>query len=166
MGQTKENRILRVFYEYPDKSFTVRELGKITKIPRATAHRTLITLKKESLITKDNKAETNILFKTKKTNYYIEEIIKSGLVEELIKTLNPSCIILFGSIRKGESAKDSDIDLFIESLTKKDIDLEKYRRIIGHEIQVFIEEDINKLPKHLFNNVVNGIKLYGSFKVK
>lgn len=166
MRQAQENRILKVFYEYPNRSFTVRELEKITKIPRATAHRTLIALKKEGIITKDNKAETNILFKTKKTRYYIEEIIKSGLVGELIKVLNPSCIILFGSIRRGDSVKESDIDLFVESSIKKDFNIKRYEKIMGHKIQLFIESDIHNLQPNLFNNVINGIVLYGGLKLK
>lgn len=166
MRQTQENGILKLFYEYPNRSFTVRELEKTTKIPRATAHRILIALKKEELITKDNKAETNILFKTKKTNYYIEEIIKSGLVRELTKILNPSCIILFGSIRRGDSVKESDIDLFVESPVKKDFSIKKYEKILGHKIQLFIETDIHNLQPTLFNNIINGVILYGGLRLR
>ena len=52
-------------------------------------------------------------------NYFMEEIVKSGLVDYLIENLNPSCIILFGSIRKGDSVGESDIDIFVESFVKK-----------------------------------------------
>lgn len=166
MRQTQENRILKIFYEYSNRSFTIRELEKITKIPRASAHRILIALKKEGLITKENKAETNMLFKTKKTNHYIEEIIKSGLVGELTKILNPSCIILFGSIRRGDSVKESDIDLFVESPIKKEFSVKKYEKILGHKIQLFIETDIHNLQPNLFNNVINGIGLYGGLKLR
>ena len=112
------------------------------------------------------RAANTTLFKTKKINYYTEKIITSGLLEEIIKKLNPGCVILFGSIRKGESVKDSDIDLFIESQTEGKIDLKKYEKKLKHKIQLFIEKDIHKLQPQLFNNVVNGIKLYGSFKIK
>jgi predicted nucleotidyltransferase len=73
---------------------------------------------------------------------------------------------LFGSLRKGDSVKDSDIDIFIESSVKKNIELKKFEKKLNHNIQLFIENKINDLPNHLFNNVVNGIKLYGSFKIK
>ncbi len=173
----KINRILRMFYEYPEKEFTIREIAKLAKIPKATVHQYMAQLKKQKLITKDNRAETNLLFKTKKINYYIEQIASSGLIEELVKTLNPSCIILFGSVRKGDSVKESDIDLFIEASTKKaislsvEVSLKKavslkiFEKQLGHKIQLFVEPDIKKLHSNLLNNVVNGIKLYGSFTI-
>ncbi|MBU2496809.1 MAG: nucleotidyltransferase domain-containing protein [Nanoarchaeota archaeon] len=167
MGQnSKENKILEVFYENPGRKFTVRELGRLTKMPRATVHNYLASLKKQNIISRENKAESNLLFKTKKINYFVEKIISSGLIEEIINKLNPSCIILFGSIRKGDSVKESDIDLFIESPLRKKINISTYERRLNHKLQIFIESDINKLHSNLFNNVVNGIKIYGSFKIK
>ncbi len=166
MGQNKENQILELFYENPNQKFTIREISKITKIPRATAHRIIESLKKQELINKENSANENLLFKTKKINFFIEKIVSSGLIEEIINKLNPSCIILFGSIRKGESIKESDIDLFAESQIKKGANLSKFEKKLKHKIQLFVESDINKLQKNLFNNIINGIKLYGSLNLK
>lgn len=162
----KINVVLGIFYEYPDKKFTVREIARITRLPRASVHNYLLKLKKQKLVTKDNRAETNLIFKTKKINYYIEEIVASGLINEIVKIFNPSVIILFGSIRKGDSVKESDIDIFIESSIKKEITLKAFKKKLGHKIQLFIESDIHNLQPNLFNNVVNGIKLYGSFTIK
>ena len=166
MGQANEEKVLEVFFEHPDKSFTVREIAKLAAIPRATAHKLIKKLKKESFITKDNRAENNLLFTTKKINFYIEKIVSSGLIDELVGRLNPSCIILFGSVRKGDSAKESDIDIFIETPIKKEISLNKFEKKLRHKVQLFVESDINRLQSNLYNNVVNGIKLYGSFKIK
>ncbi|MEK6823957.1 MAG: nucleotidyltransferase domain-containing protein [Nanoarchaeota archaeon] len=163
---SKENQILELFYENQNQRFTIREIAKTAKIPRTTAHRVVESLKKQGLINKENSVNENLLFKTKKINFFIEKIVFSGLIEELINKLNPSCIILFGSVRKGESIKESDIDLFVESQLKKHIDLSKFEKKIGHKIQLFIEPEINKLQKNLFNNVVNGIKIYGAFNLK
>ena len=167
MGQNSKNmdKVLKEFYENPEKSFTIRELTSKTNIPKSSVHKYLVQLKKENLVTSENKASNSYLFKTKKTFYFIEKMINIGLIEQIIKDLNPSCIILFGSFRKGESEKDSDIDLFIESI-KKTIDLTKFEKKLNHRIQLFIEDDINNLPERLFNNVINGIKLKGYFKVK
>jgi len=167
MGQEsiKLDKIIEIFYENPSKRFTAREISAKTKIPKSTAHKYMTQLKKEKLITEENQASDSILFKTKKTFHYIQEMIKSGLIDHITKELNPSCIILFGSVRKGESDKDSDIDLFIES-TKKSINLENFEKKLGHKIQAFIEDDIKKLPDRLLNNVSNGIKITGYFKIK
>jgi len=161
MRQNKKREVLKVFFEFPNKEFTVREISKNARIPRSTTHRILREIRKEGLIDKENKIKDSLKFRTKKINYFIEEIICSGLIDKLVKELNPSCIILFGSIRKGDSEKSSDIDLFVESSLNKKIETKKFERKLGHKVQLFVEPDINKLQKHLFNNVLNGIKLYG-----
>ncbi|MEK6871916.1 MAG: nucleotidyltransferase domain-containing protein [Nanoarchaeota archaeon] len=166
MRQDNYQKMLEVFYEYPTRRFTIREIEKLTKIPRATVHKQLINLKKEKMITVENQAETTLIFKIKKINYYLEKIVASGLLEELIEKLNPSCIILFGSVRKGESVKESDIDLFVESFVKKEFSLKKFEGILKHPIQLLVNSDMHDLDKELLNNVVNGIKLFGSFKIK
>lgn len=160
-----EEKILRVYFENPGKSFTVRELSRLTKIPRATVHRKVSELKKEGLLDKDNFSGNN-LFRIKKINYYEEKLFECGLVRYLVKELNPSLIVLFGSFAKGDSVKDSDLDLFVESSVKKNLNLKRFESKIGHSVDLFVEKDIHSLQSHLFNNVVNGIKLYGSFKLK
>ncbi|MBU2527510.1 MAG: nucleotidyltransferase domain-containing protein [Bacteroidetes bacterium] len=160
MGQETEKRILRVYFENPGKDFTIREISNLTKIPRATVHKKLKEIKNSEYF------KDELYFKIKKANYYIEKILSSGFIRFIIDELNPSLIILYGSFRKGESNKESDIDLFIESPVKKNIDFKKYEKKIGHKIDLFVELSINNLNDNLFNNVVNGIKLYGSFKVK
>jgi len=160
------DKILSIFYEYPEKRFTVRELAKKTRIPKSTVHKYLRELKKSRRVTKENKAANTALFKTEKTFFYIKELFESGLIAYLAEQLRPACIILFGSFRKGESAKESDIDLFVEALKKQDLDLAQFEKILGHKIQLFAERDINDLPDNLFNNVVNGIKIEGFFKIR
>lgn len=165
MRQDKKIKILELFYEFPNRRFTIREISNLTKIPRASAHKYFDELKRKKLIVKDIASES-FLFKIKKINYFIEKIVASGLIDELISKLNPSCIILFGSFRKGDSVKESDIDIFIESPVKKNIELKKFEKKLNHSVQLFVENKIDDLSSHLFNNVVNGIKLYGSFKIK
>ncbi len=166
MRQNTENRILDAFYENSETEFSVRSLAKSAGLPRATVHKYLKNLKKQELISEENKSANSSLFKIKKINYFTEKIVSSGLIDYLVEELNPSCIILFGSVRKGESTKDSDMDIFIESNSKKELKLGKYEKILHHKIELFIESKITKLNENLLNNVVNGIKLYGSFKIK
>jgi predicted nucleotidyltransferase len=166
MRQEIENKIINLYYEYPNKRFTVREISNLTKIPRATVHKYVVEIKKKKFVGKDNFANNDIFFRTKKINFFIEKIVGSGLISEIVSVLNPSCVILFGSIRRGDSVKESDIDLFVESSIKKDVNLKKYERKLGHGVQLFIRKNMDELQPRLFNNVVNGIKIYGSFKIK
>lgn len=162
MGQEK---ILEVYYENPGKSFTVRNLSKLASLPKSTTQRYLSELKEKGLINEDNTPNEDLRFRTKKIHFFVERIVDSGLVEDIAEKLNPSCIILFGSISKGDSDKESDIDIFIESPLKK-FDFSVYEKKLSHPIQAIIEPSLNKLQPRLFNNVVNGIKLYGAFRVK
>ena len=162
----KWDKVLNLIFEYPNHSFTVRELSGKTEIPVSTVQRCLVKLRKEGFITKENQSNINLYYKFRKSLFMINKIYEIGLIDHLTRELNPSVIIVFGSVRKGEYEKDSDIDLFIESSIKKKINLGKYEKKLGHRIQMFIESDMNKLQPDLFNNIINGIKLYGSFKVK
>jgi predicted nucleotidyltransferase len=158
----KLDKIMKIIYENPSKEFTVRELEKIAKLPRATISEYLLFLKSKKLLN-----QNSLLFKIKKINYYTEKIVSAGLIDYLISTLNPSCIILFGSIRKGESDKDSDIDIFIETpYLNKAVALNFYEKKLKHTIQLHRESNLKNLQTNLLNNVINGIKLYGSFKVR
>ncbi len=162
----KLDKILGIYYENPNKRFTVRELANITRIPKSTAQKYLMELKKEGLILGDKRASNSRLFKIKKINYIIEEIVESSLIEFLEEQLKPEVIILFGSFRKGESEKGSDIDLFVESLEEKELDLSKFEKKLKHSIHLFVEKNINQLPDNFKNNVINGIKLQGFLRIR
>lgn len=162
----KMDKILELFFEFPSQKFTIREVAKITRIPKSTVQNYLEKIKSVGLATSENKASNTKFFKIKKINYFIEKIYASGLIGHLNKIFAPSCVILFGSFRKGDSVKESDIDIFMETTKKTDADLGKFEGKLKHRIQLFRETDINKLPPKLLNNVVNGIKLEGYFKIK
>jgi len=162
----KWDKILEILFEYPNKRFTVREISRMTKIPTSSVQRYLEKLRNEDFIDKENKSIINPYYKFKKTYFIIDRMYKTGLIEFLIEELNPSLVIVFGSVRKGEYDYESDIDIFIETPVKKNINLKKHEQLLKHRIQLFIESDINKLQPNLFNNVANGIKLKGYLKIK
>ncbi len=168
MGQKSEklDKILELFYEFPSKRFTVRSISNKTKIPKSTVQDYLNKLKEQELVTKENTASNSGLFKMVKRQYWIRQLFKAGIIDYLKKELVPSCIILFGSFAKSESVKESDIDIFIETPKKAKLDLSRFEKKLNHKIQIFAEKDINNLPDRLFNNVINGIKLAGFFKIK
>jgi len=175
MGLNNREKVLEVFYEFPDKAFTVREVAGLSKVARATVHKVLVGLKKEGMIGKDGRASWEDRFLIRKVHYYVEKIVDSGLVDFLKSEFVPSAIILFGSISKGDSVKGSDVDIFVEAAVDDGdervmgLDLRKFERKIGHKIELFVESKILDLKvknAHLFNNVVNGVKLYGVFDVK
>ena len=74
----------------------------------------------------------------------INKLYETGLVDYLGRELNPSLLIVFGSVRKGEYEKDSDIDLFIETTIKKDLDLKEFETKLKRKIDLFIEPNLKK----------------------
>ena len=161
----KWNKILELFFNNPDKSFTIREISKQTKVPTTTTQRYLKQLKKDNILDKDNRFTSNHYSKFLKTYFIITNLYKSNLIDYLTKELNPSLIILFGGVRKGEYDKNSDIDIFIETTLNKELNLKDFEKILHHKIDLFIESDVKKINKNLQNNIINGIKLSGYLKL-
>jgi len=168
MGQEnqKMDKVLEVIFENPEKSLNIRDISKYANVPRSTVHRYLRTLQRLNIIDKNNKFVINSYTRFLKSVHIIQKLFTSGLLDYLEEKLSPSAIILFGSARKGEYAKESDIDIFIETTKHAPLELSRFEKKIKHKLQLFVEPDINKLPVELLNNVINGIKLTGYIKVK
>jgi len=166
-------KIMKLFFEEPSRNFQIREISRLTKIAVTSVKNYLKELQKEKLIKKDKKTlypsyvsnQQNRLFKVYKQQFIILKLYSTGLIDYLEDELHPRCIILFGSVRKGDYNKNSDIDIFIQS-NRKSIDLTRFNKILKHKIILFFEENINKLSKELFNNIINGIKLSGYLKLR
>jgi predicted nucleotidyltransferase/DNA-binding transcriptional ArsR family regulator len=171
--------ILEYFFEEPEKKFYVRELAKLTKKSPTTISKYLDILKKKDLLIVERKynhllfkadSESKI-FKNLKLTCNLRKIIESGLIDYLEEEFNyPEAIILFGSFRKAENIPISDIDLMLISPIKKEIDLEKFEKILKHKIHLLInsKESIEKFKeknKELLNNLINGIVIYGYWEL-
>lgn|SRR3989338_7659401 len=174
MGRVKKRqKILELFFEEPNRRFHIREISRITKIPKTTAERIVKLLANEKLVVVDRETVfpsytanlENFFYKAEKRNSMTDKIVLSGLIDYLEKELAPKCIIVFGSVAKGEYARESDIDIFVQSHSRQ-IRLEKYEKQIHHRINIFFEPNISKLSGELLNNVANGFKLKGFLKIK
>ncbi|MBU3923919.1 MAG: nucleotidyltransferase domain-containing protein [Nanoarchaeota archaeon] len=171
MGQENKEKVLEVFYEFPQKRFTVREIANVAKVPRATAHKILVGLKKDGMVDGEGRAVWSRLFLSRKVAYYVDKIVSSGLIDFLVKELNPSAIVLFGSISKGDSVKESDVDIFVSSYVEDkmkiemNLDMKKFEKKIGHRVQLHLYDNIKDVNEHLRANIANGIKLEGFLKI-
>ena len=155
-----------LLFEHPGKRFTIRQIASKTEIPPSSVQRYVKEIRKEGLVASDNRAASSQYAKFIKAAFMIDKLFQSGLVEYLDKKLSPSAVIVFGSARKGEYDHESDIDIFVETTKEAKVELQEFEKKIGHPIQLFAEKDISNLQPHLLNNVVNGIKLEGFFKVR
>jgi len=175
MGQLdlKRDTILKFFLNNPTQEFHIRELSRLTGVPKTTVQRTILELLNRKLIVREKKGvfnsylanETYFWYKFYKKQYLLEEIYVSGVVSFLEDYFNPQCIILFGSGAKGEYVKDSDVDLFLFSL-EKNVSVVRYEHKLKRKINIIFKTNYNELSPELFNNIINGVKLSGYIKLK
>ncbi len=173
------NNILEIFFSEPGKEFHVRQISKLLKKSPTTISKHLKKLEKEKILISERKLnhlifkadESNEKFKRLRINYNINLLYESGLIGYLAQEFNhPEAIILFGSFSKAENIKNSDIDIFVLSLLKKEINLKKFEEKLGHKIQIFVhsKKEIEKMKiknTELLNNIINGKILYGFWEI-
>jgi len=178
--ETAKNKILSVLFRYPDKEFSLSDLAREAGVAKANIGNILnefqevglITIEKLSKIWRIKSDQTNWLFIRSKIVYNLGFVFQSGLVEFLVEHFkNPKAIMLFGSFRKGEDLSISDIDIGIESSEIKEYqiiglrELIEFEKIIGRKIQLHIFNR-KSIDDNLFNNIANGILLWGFLEVK
>ena len=162
---------LRYFFEEPEREFHLREFARLIRhSPSTTAKYLSELLKNGVLITRKNKGlllyksnTENRLYKDTKLFYNLQIIRSSGLIDYLIEEFNhPKVIILFGSFRKSENIPESDMDIFVETAIKRELDLSQFEKKLKHPIQLFQFsskelEEMKSKNKELLNNILNGI---------
>ena len=168
--------IWKVFAEFannPTKSYQIRELSRIIKLAPTSIMLYAKELKEYNLI----KREKIGVYYAYKANFDDEDfrfykkilnlmnLRQSGVIKELDAATTPDAVVLFGSYAKGEDIESSDIDIFLLAKEKR-IDLNKYEKKLNRKIQLFFFENLNKLPKELQNNILNGTILSGFLRWK
>ncbi len=165
-------RILQEFFDFPRKSFQMREISRRIKLAQISVINHLGALQKNGLIIKEKKGLYHTFSANKKSEEFkilkmqniIWRIHKYGLISMLEEKLKPNCMVLFGSASRGEDTEASDIDIFVQS-EEMELNLGKYEKILKRKIKLFFEPDINSLSKELLNNIINGKVIYGYLKV-
>ncbi len=178
--ETAKNKIIEVLFRYPEKEFSLSDLAREANVAKANIGRILrefqeaelIFIEKLSKIWRIKVNQTNLFYIRSKIVYNLNFVYKSGLIEFLIDYFkNPKAIVLFGSFRKGEDLSNSDIDIAIESDDAKEYqiiglrELTGFEQIIGRKIQTHLFNREN-IDTGLFNNIANGILLWGFLEVK
>jgi predicted nucleotidyltransferase len=169
----KKGSIMSVFFNNPSKTFHLREISRITKIPASTASRLIKDIIKNNLIIKKRQKpileleanlESNEFIREKK-KFNIGQIEKSGIVDFLVSKYNePEAIVLFGSYSRGEDIERSDIDIILITTKQKNPEISKFEKILGRKIHL-LEISYKDIKKELFNNLINGVILYGYLKL-
>jgi len=166
--------IKRYFYLHPTAKLRVRGIEREAKVPLPSVIRYVKDLESEGILKKNilgdvvfysaNRSSPNFL--RKKASFNLNELFESGLVDSLIENFSNPIVICFGSYAKGEDIESSDIDIYLETQSKKGIDLSTYEKKLSRKIHVFKHRSIRRIKnKELMNNVVNGVILNGFLEV-
>ena len=178
--ETAKAKVSEVLFRYPEKEFSLSDLAREAGVAKANLggilkafqEAGLISIEKLSKLWRIKADQTNWLYTRSKIVYNLNFIYQIGVVEFLVEYFkNPKAIVLFGSFRKGEDLSNSDIDIAIESDGSKEYqimglqELAEFEKIIGKRIQLhlFNRKD---LDIGVFNNIANGILLWGFLEVK
>ncbi|MCR4327720.1 MAG: nucleotidyltransferase domain-containing protein [Nanoarchaeota archaeon] len=174
------DKCLAWFYSYPNSKIGLNDLSKLIGSSKTTTKEVVESLIKTEFLKRDiiGKAwliysnPRHIYFTTKKIPYNLNLIYESEIINAIYKIVpSPRAIILFGSYRWGSDNEESDIDIAVEVIDNKDLEInllgtiEKfgYRKNVPVNLHIFSR---NKIDLNLYSNIVNGIVLDGILEVK
>ncbi len=172
--------VLYWFFAYPEVKITLTELSKELGISKKTASRIVTDLAKENFliieqigkswrISCDIQHPYNQIYKV---GHNLSLIYSSGIIPEIYKRIgNPKAIVLFGSYRKGDDIGASDLDIAVEIIGDKEIQIINlgqisqlgYRKNVPVNLYVFSR---NKIDLNIFANIANGIVLDGFLEAR
>ncbi|MFH0701298.1 MAG: nucleotidyltransferase domain-containing protein [Candidatus Woesearchaeota archaeon] len=169
-----KTRIKEYFLLNPTAKMRVRQLERAVKVPLPSAIRYTKELEKEGIIKVENIGGVNFYsanrisqhFLYQKKMFNFNQLFSSGLVQFLIEEFSNPTIVLFGSYSRGEDLERSDIDIYLETTSKKKVDLTRFEKLLDRKIQIFHYKKIHQVEnKELRNNIVNGMVLNGFLEV-
>lgn len=152
LGSTSKIKILRLFFEYPNRTFLTREIFEDTKVGvgyglkcmKLLLLSDLIKMKKVGnqkrySLNKEHKfyPVLNEIFSNERKNYPNISFFHRGIIAEIIEKLHNETVILFGSIAAGTATPQSDIDILI--VTEREHEVREKIKIIEKKSSVSIQ---------------------------
>jgi predicted nucleotidyltransferase len=140
-------KILSFLSTHTLEIFSAREISEQTNSSKGATNQTLRHLLKMDIISREQKGNY-FLYQTNSSNVVLKQfkIFETILsLRILIQTIQPYCyqIILYGSCAEGTNTHDSDIDIFIKSEYKDEINsrINKYRNT-NLNIQAIVQDPL------------------------
>ena len=173
-------KTLFFFFAFPTKEVSLNDLVEEVEISKTTANRVINVLEKEGFLKKEVLGKIwriscnyghhyNLSLKVP---YHLALIHTSEDIFNKVYSItpNPRAIILFGSYRKGDDNERSDIDIAVEVIGNKELEILEigkinmgYRKDVPVKLHIFSR---NKIDLNLFANIANGIILDGFLEVR
>ncbi len=168
------------FYAYPRTKIGLTDLARYINSSKTATKQVVESLAQIQFLNKDVIGKAWLLsanqkhpyFIMKKIPYNLNIIYESGVLDAIYKLFpSPRAIILFGSYRWGSDVEDSDIDIAVEVVDKRELQIVRlgeieqlgYRKNVPVNLHIFSR---NKIDLNLFANIVNGIVLDGFMEAR
>lgn len=170
-----QQEILRLFFIKAGATLNARAISKILNVSQPAVSKALPKLEEEELIIvkKDKESKRlsiglnidnqKVIWLKRADN--LKQIYESGLIQFLYDNFLGATAILFGSYAFGEDIAASDIDLAIIGSKPKELDLDKFQKILERAIIINYYSSFKDINKHLLNNILNGITLKGAIEL-
>lgn len=168
------------FYSYPRTKIGLTDLAKSINSSKTATKKVVESLIQIQFLHRDIVGKAWLLsanqahpyFTTKKIAYNLSVIYESRVLAAVYKQIpSPRAVILFGSYRWGTDVEESDIDIAVEVIDNKDLEIMLLGRIgqLGYRKNIPVNLHIfsrNKIDLNLFTNIANGIVLDGLLEVR
>ena len=173
--ESKETKILEIFFEEPTKEWHFEEILKTAKIGRSKATIWLKKFIKQKIIKRIKEKGkmpyytsdyTSSDYQNKKKIFALNQLYESGFLNHLNSLKKAKSIIIFGSITRSDWYKKSDIDLFIYG-NSDELKITEYETKLRRDIQVFECKNANELEKYgeaLIKNIIKGNIIKGDLE--
>jgi predicted nucleotidyltransferase len=161
-------KVLEVFFKNPTEIQFIRQIGREIGLAQTSVRNQVNNLKKDRMIIDMETKPFNGLVANRdndKFRFYKQAYNFSSLFDlkqEIVSSLHPRAILIFGSYSRGEDIEESDIDIIILSKVKKDLSIKKFEKKLSRNINAMIVSDLNKLDEDIRKNVINGWVIYGA----
>jgi predicted nucleotidyltransferase len=163
---TNKQKILKCLVDYNKDALTAQTIKSLTKISKSGIYTTLRALISDGLV--KSLKNGHILYRANMDHPAVRQFKILGSVSKIyplirkISSLSDK-IILFGSVSRGEDLLDSDIDLFIISRNKDELNKlinptnEKIKAIIKTPTET---QEFSKKEPMFYSEVIKGIILF------
>jgi len=170
-----KEQIMEYFFINPSSKMRVRHIEKNLNLSLPSVINSCKQLKEEGIlktliignVTFYTSDRTNKNYLLKKIFFNITQLIDSGLIDYLKKELSNPAVVLFGSYSRGEDIESSDIDLYVETVSHKKLNMDRYQEFMQRNIHILSYTNLDKIKnKYLVNNIINGVVLNNKIRIK
>ena len=168
------------FFAFPTESFSLNDLVDALGIAKTTANRIVTELIKIGFLKKEvfgkiwriSTDKAHRFHLTRKVPFHLQLIYESDILLHIREEIQGiRSITLFGSYRKGDDTEESDLDIAVEVVDDRDVEVTQlgimkklgYRENVPVNLHIFSR---NHIDLNLFANIANGIVLEGFLEVR